>query len=72
LLPAAQGAGLATEAVQAALAWADDHLAWPRVPCMIDPANHASLRVAAKCGFAACAQTRYRDKDTVIFERVRG
>jgi RimJ/RimL family protein N-acetyltransferase len=69
--PDAQGGGLATEAVRAALAWGDDHFGWARVVCMIDPGNAASLRVAAKCGFVACARTQYRQKEVVILERER-
>lgn len=47
----AQGRGIATEAVGAALAWADGHFPDMSVTCIIDPANAPSLRVAAKLGF---------------------
>src|SRR3546814_1134990 len=45
------GAGYATEAMTAALGWADAHLEAADVRCIIDPGNKASERVAAKLGF---------------------
>lgn len=65
----AHGKGYATEAMTAVLAWADEHLTAPRVVCMIDPANPASLRVAEKCGFTRFADTRYLDSPVVLMER---
>jgi len=65
----AHGRGYATEAVTAALAWADQNVAAPRVVCMIDPNNPASLRVAQKCGFTRFADTRYLDSPVVLMER---
>ena len=44
---AAQGLGLAREAVGAALDWADRHLPAPRTVCIISPDHAASLRLAA-------------------------
>jgi RimJ/RimL family protein N-acetyltransferase len=65
----AHGSGFATEAVRAALAWADAHLGPVRSVCLIDPANAASIRVAEKCGFHEAARTTYKGADTLIFER---
>lgn len=70
LAPWAHGVGYATEAVSAALAWADANLG-PRVVCIIDPANVASLRVAAKCGFVETHRTVYDGDPTIVFERMR-
>ncbi len=68
----ARGQGLSTEATAAAFAWADAHLDAARVLCMIDPANAASLRVAAGCGFAELARLTYKDKPVIVFERPHG
>ena len=70
LANSAQGKGLATEAVTAALAWGDRHFAWPSVICMINPSNDASLRVAAKCGFAEFSRATYHATENVLFRRV--
>lgn len=51
-VPDAWGKGLATEAIGAILAWADEALGGPEVRCIIDSGNVASHRVAAKLGFA--------------------
>lgn len=69
LAPWAHGRGLASEAVAAALAWGEDHLAASRFVCLIDPANRASLRVAEKVGFRPLAATIYKGNRTTIFER---
>lgn len=52
LAPHAWGRGIATEAVEAVLAWSDTTLEAPEVRCIIDASNDASIGVAAKCGFA--------------------
>jgi ribosomal-protein-alanine N-acetyltransferase len=44
------GRGLATEAAQAIRDYAFEHLNMSRLICLIDPANHASRRVAEKTG----------------------
>lgn len=63
--------GFATEAVQAAVKWADTSLPVPRTVCMIDPENLASLAVARKCGYLEFARATFRDKPTILFERAR-
>ena len=65
----AHGQGLAREATEAMLAWADRALAAPRIACMIDPHNDASLALAAKLGFRRFADTHYKAKPTVLLER---
>jgi RimJ/RimL family protein N-acetyltransferase len=72
LAPWAHGRGLATEAVRAALAWGDAHLAAPRSVCLIAPANAPSLRVAEKCGFREYARTTYKRSETLVLERLGG
>ncbi len=72
LAPWARGQGLATEAATAALSWADAGPGWPRTLCIIDPENAASLRVAAKCGFAEQARTEYKQKPVILFARQLG
>lgn len=72
LAPWAHGRGYATEAVHAALAWGDAHLAAPRTVCMISPDNAASIRVAEKCGYRELARISFKGEDTLLFERLRG
>lgn len=55
-IPSAWGRGLATEAMQAVVDWADAHMT-PEIRCIIDPANIASDRVALKLGFARFAES---------------
>ena len=71
LASSAHGRGFATEAVGAALAWADAHLATPGTVCMIDPANAASLHVAQKCGYRERTRTTYKGDAIVLCERPR-
>lgn len=68
LAPAAHGRGVATEAVHAALAWADTRFA--RTGCIIAPQNAPSLRVAEKAGFRETIRTTYKGEPTVVFERL--
>lgn len=71
LAPQVHGKGYATEAVRAALAWADEHIGVPRTVCIVDPQNLASIRVAEKAGFTEIARTTYKGDPTVMFERLR-
>lgn len=66
--PTLHGRGLASEALAGLLAWADAALARP-VVAIIDPANLASLKLAARCGFAEIAVTDYRGNRTLVYER---
>ena len=69
LVPAAQGNGYATEAVQAALAWGDSHFGKLRMACLIAPENTPSLRVAEKTGFREATRTTYKNFATVVLYR---
>lgn len=67
--PQAWGRGIATEAMQAILDWADAHVAAPSLRCIIDPDNAASIHVAEKLGFQALVDTDYGGKPTRVFDR---
>ena len=71
LASAAHGQGYATEAVEAAIAWADTHFGPIRTVCVIHPKNEASLRVARKFGYQEYHRTMYHDQPTVMLERVQ-
>ncbi len=69
IAPRHGGKGLATEAVGAALAWADQSMPARRITCLIAPQNAASLRVAAKNGFREFARTNYQGNEVMLLER---
>jgi RimJ/RimL family protein N-acetyltransferase len=64
------GRGYATEAVEAAIAWGDEHFGNTRTVCIIHPGNKASLRLAQKFGYREYHRTSYRDGPTVMLERL--
>jgi RimJ/RimL family protein N-acetyltransferase len=65
----AHGQGYATEAVRAGLEWADQRLAGRDIVAIIDPANAASINLAAKAGFQEEAEGRYREAPILLFRR---
>ncbi len=65
----AHGQGLASEAVAAALAWADETLHAPAITAIISPENAPSIRVAEKAGFGERTEARYRDEAILLFRR---
>jgi RimJ/RimL family protein N-acetyltransferase len=69
LTRAAHGQGLATEAGRAALSWRDRVLPPGQTVCIIDAANAASFRVAAKLGFRQTETTTYQGKGTAVLRR---
>jgi RimJ/RimL family protein N-acetyltransferase len=69
LVSTAWGRGLGTEAVAAALAWSETHLAVPRTVCLITAENAPSIRLAARLGFREYARTTYREAPVHLFER---
>ena len=71
LAPEFHGRGFATEAVTAAIAWADEHLPEPRTVCLINPENTASLRIAEKCGYHNFSHTELASSKVMLFERTR-
>jgi len=69
LAPNVHGKGLATEAVQAAVAWADGHFGRRQTACIIAPDNLPSIRVAEKAGYRERARTTYQANPTVMYMR---
>lgn len=69
LAPRYHGQGYATEALGAALAWADGYFARPRTVCLIDVANAPSLRLAAKLGYVEYARTELGGAPVALLER---
>ena len=72
LTSAAQGHGYATEAVRAAVKWADAK--WPAADtaCIIAPDNTASLRVAQRCGYVEWTRGTYKGKPNIHLRRAAG
>lgn len=70
LAPSAHGKGYATEAVRAVLAWGEDTLSMQRAVCILDPQNHASAKVAEKCGFTYFTETDFMGSQAVLMERL--
>src|SRR5260370_1216016 len=71
LSPWAHGQGFAREAADAILGWADSVLKAERTVCLIDPDNAPSLALAARLGFEAFAESRYKGRNSILLERVR-
>jgi hypothetical protein len=49
--------------------WGDIFFGGGKTVCIIDPANSASLRVAAKCGYRERLRTLYHGETAILFER---
>lgn len=62
------GQGYCTEAVRAAHDWLD-HDNPGRSTCIIEPDNHASIRVAQKVGYRDVCPTEYRGTPVLLLER---
>lgn len=69
LSPALQGQGLAREAAQAAIDFAETELDARRLVCMIAPGNAPSLALARHLGFSPYADTTYKQAPIVLLER---
>ncbi|ENN85868.1 hypothetical protein RHSP_17808 [Rhizobium freirei PRF 81] len=69
ITPPMQGKGYATEAMNAAIAWADSQFAGRRMTCIVELENRSSLRVAEKIGFRRIDDIIYKDKHSAMFER---
>ncbi|MEQ8479791.1 MAG: GNAT family N-acetyltransferase [Hoeflea sp.] len=69
----AQGRGLATETVAAALGWSDRWLQAERTVCIIAPGHDASIRVAKRNGFVEGGYGRFSAEQTpvLIMERLK-
>ena len=66
--PAFQNQGIAREALDSALTWADSHLPG-RIVCMISPENAASIHLASRAGFATYAEGTYKGSGVTLYER---
>lgn len=69
LIPDAQGKGVASEAVQATLAWGEGHFPDFEPVCMIAPENAPSLKLAQKFGYRPFAETTYKGAPTILLRR---
>jgi RimJ/RimL family protein N-acetyltransferase len=63
------GRGIATEAVQAALAWADSQFDSKTTTCIIGVDNVASIRVAEKGGYREFARAEFKGTEVIQFRR---
>ena len=70
IVPQARGRGFATEALTAALAWADQHLGRRRTVCIISPENMVSRRLAERCGYRTYGEATYKSKEVLLYERI--
>ncbi len=69
LAPEAHGQGLASEAVTAAIAWADEALPPQQYVAIISHGNAASIRVAEKTGFSLREEATYKGEPILLFRR---
>ncbi|HEX8308972.1 MAG TPA: GNAT family N-acetyltransferase [Allosphingosinicella sp.] len=69
MAPQAQGRGYATEAVLAALAWADRTLGGGETVAIISHDNAASIRIAEKGGFSVREEATYKGEPILLFRR---
>jgi RimJ/RimL family protein N-acetyltransferase len=67
----AHGKGYGTEAMLAALAWADANIDAPKTVAIVNPDNDPSLRLAHKLGYHDVAIVTYLDHPVVLLERDR-
>ena len=69
LAPAAWGNGLATEATRAVLRWGLENRDLEHVVAVIHPDNHASRRVAEKCGLTFWKEMELPESGTFLVYR---
>lgn len=67
--PAHQGRGIATEALGAALAWADANFTVDHTVCILDPEHEASRRLAERCGYRRSHMANFMDQPTMVMQR---
>jgi RimJ/RimL family protein N-acetyltransferase len=65
------GQGIAFEACDAALKWADANLGASLYPAIISPGNEASMRLAERLGFVREPDAIYRGETIALFRRPR-
>lgn len=66
--PSVQGQGIAREACNAVLAWADEHLA-SDIWAIISPGNEPSFRLAERLGFEELDTNDYNGEPIVVLKR---
>jgi len=69
VVQSAWGKGIATEAMQAALAWGAFHFPGGGSVCIIEPDHAASIRVAEKLGYEFDYQARLGDAPINVYRR---
>jgi RimJ/RimL family protein N-acetyltransferase len=63
------GQGIASEACQAVLGWAQANLDPTPLWAIIAPANEQSLKLAERLGFERVGEVLYHDDPTVVLRR---
>jgi RimJ/RimL family protein N-acetyltransferase len=71
LAPSAHGQGYATEAITAALGWADQNLKADKTVCIINPGNQRSIKLAGEFGFKTVTETNFMGAQVTLFSRAR-
>ena len=71
LTPRFHGMGYATEAVRAALGWADARLPYPSTICLVNPENLASLRVVENSGYEPLQHIVLMEQPVLVLSRGR-
>ena len=69
IAPAEHNRGYATEAMAAALGWAEERLGVRRTVCLIHVQNGPSLRVAEKLGYRPFERCDYKGYPALLLER---
>jgi RimJ/RimL family protein N-acetyltransferase len=65
----AHGRGIATEAVNAALAWMDEKFGAKTTSCIIGPENAASIRLAQRAGYREYCRSAFKGSQVIQFRR---
>jgi len=71
LVTECHGKGIASEALKAALSWADENYPDLDIVCMIAPDNKSSIQLAEKHGFHFWIQTKYKEFDSLFYQRLK-
>lgn len=69
LHPDAAGQGYATEGMQAACRWLEEHTEWAKSFCVISKDNARSIRVAEKLGYRFALETGFGDETVAVYFR---
>lgn len=69
--PDAQGRGLATEAMEAVLSWADNSLDAEATICILNPDHARSAALAKRLGFRQLRHVQFNGAPTLVMQRPR-